>query len=292
MKEKIIFLVNPNSGTKKKKKIPKLINSLIDKSIFDYEIRHTLFKGEATQIVLEKLAEGYRYFVAVGGDGTINEIAKALINSQGTLAIIPVGSGNGLARHLKISLKPSKAIKAINKLKISTIDFGTINDIPFFCTCGVGFDALIGAKFDQSKKRGLISYIRIAISEFFQFSPEKFQLSLDQGEEVQYSAFLVTIANASQYGNNAFIAPMAKVRDGLLDICILAPFNLFRVPQIAWQLFSGKLYKNRYATYLKGSSLKITRASEGLIHLDGETYTMGNELRISVIPKSLNVLVS
>ena len=292
MKEKIIFLVNPNSGTKKKKKIPKLIKALIDKSIFDFEVRNTLFKGEATQIVTEKLAEGYRYFVAVGGDGTINEIAKALINTDATLAIIPVGSGNGLARHLKIPLKPSRAIKVINKLKVSTIDYGTINNAPFFCTCGVGFDAIIGALFDKSKQRGLISYIRIAISEFFRFKPEKFTLSINQGESVQYSAFLVTIANASQYGNNAFIAPMAKLKDGLLDVCILAPFNLFRSPQIAWQLFSGKLYKNRYATYLQGSSINITRASDGLIHLDGETYTMGKELQISIIPKGLNVLVS
>jgi len=292
MKEKIIFLVNPNSGTKKKKKIPKLINALIDKSIFDFEVRHTLFKGEATQIVTEKLAEGYRYFVAVGGDGTINETAKALINTDATLAIIPVGSGNGLARHLKIPLKSSKAIKLINKLKVSTIDYGTINNTPFFCTCGVGFDALIGARFDQSKKRGLISYVRIAISEFFRFKPEKFTLSNDEGEAIQYSAFLITVANASQYGNNAFIAPMAKVRDGLLDTCILAPFNLFWVPQIAWQLFSGKLYQNRYATYLQGSSIKITRASEGLVHLDGETYAMGKELQISITPKGLNVLVS
>ena len=216
MKEKIIFLVNPNSGTKKKKKIPKLIKALIDKSIFDFEVRNTLFKGEATQIVTEKLAEGYRYFVAVGGDGTINEIAKALINTDATLAIIPVGSGNGLARHLKIPLKPSRAIKVINKLKVSTIDYGTINNAPFFCTCGVGFDAIIGARFDKSKQRGLISYIRIAISEFFRFKPEKFTLSINQGESVQYSAFLVTIANASQYGNNAFIAPMAL--DSSLDI--------------------------------------------------------------------------
>lgn len=292
MKEKIIFLVNPNSGTKKKKKIPKLINALIDKSIFDFEVRHTLFKGEATQIVTEKLAEGYRYFVAVGGDGTINETAKALINTDAILAIIPVGSGNGLARHLRIPLKSSKAIKLINKLKVSTIDYGTINNTPFFCTCGVGFDALIGARFDQSKKRGLISYVRIAISEFFRFKPEKFTLSNDEGEAIQYSAFLITVANASQYGNNAFIAPMAKIRDGLLDTCILAPFNLFRAPQIAWQLFSGKLYQNRYATYLQGSSIKITRASEGLVHLDGETYTMEKELQISIIPKGLNVLVS
>jgi YegS/Rv2252/BmrU family lipid kinase len=292
MKEKIIFLVNPNSGTKKKKKIPKLINALIDQSIFDFEVRHTLFKGEATQIVTEKLAEGYRYFVAVGGDGTINETAKALINTDAILAIIPVGSGNGLARHLNIPLKSSKAIKLINKLKVSTIDYGTINNTPFFCTCGVGFDALIGARFDQSKKRGLISYVRIAISEFFRFKPEKFTLSNDEGEAIQYPAFLITVANASQYGNNAFIAPMAKVRDGLLDTCILAPFNLFWVPQIAWQLFSGKLYQNRYATYLQGSSIKITRASEGLVHLDGETYTMGKELQISIRPKGLNVLVS
>ena len=164
-KEKILFLINPNSGTRYKGRLPELIKKLTNPEIFEFEVHITRFKGEATEIVRQKLQEGYRYFVAVGGDGTVNEIGKVLINSPAILGIIPIGSGNGLARHLKIPLDPVQAIQVINNLNIKDIDYGVINNMPFFCTCGIGFDALIGEKFDQNKRRGLASYVKTVFSE-------------------------------------------------------------------------------------------------------------------------------
>ena len=214
-----------------------------------------------------------------------------LINTQAVLGIIPVGSGNGLARHLKIPLDPTKAIKVINHLNIKAIDYGLINDIPFFCTCGVGFDALIGEKFDQNKRRGLISYVKTVISEFFSFQPETYKITINNQQKSDHKAFLITFANASQYGNNALIAPKADIYDGNLDICILSPFPFYKALLIGIRLFSGNIDKSQRMTYHRASKIYVERASQAIIHIDGETRHPGKNLNISLITKGLNILV-
>jgi len=290
-KEKILFIINPNSGTRYKGRLPELIKKQTDSSVFDVEILITQFKGEATEVVIQKLQEGYRYFVAVGGDGTINEIGKALINTQAALGIIPVGSGNGLARHLKIPLDPPKAIQIINQLNIKAIDYGLINNMPFFCTCGVGFDALIGEKFDLHKRRGLTSYVKTVLSEFFNFQPETYQITINDQPKRELKAFLITFANASQYGNNALIAPKADICDGNLDICILSPFQFYKAIWIGIRLFSGNIDKSQHITYHKASKIHLERRSEAIIHIDGETRHPGKNLDITLINKGLNVII-
>ena len=290
-REKILFLINPNSGTKYKGRLPELIKKLTDSAIFDVEVLITRFKGEATEIVRLKMREGYRYFVAVGGDGTINEIGKVLINTEAILGIIPVGSGNGLARHLKIPLDPIKAIQVINHLNIKAIDYGMINNMPFFCTCGVGFDALIGEKFDLNMRRGLTSYIKTVISEFFNFQPETYQIRINNQPKTELRAFLITFANASQYGNNALIAPKADICDGELEICILSPFRFYKALLIGIRLFSGNIDKSHHIAYHKASKIYVERESEAIIHIDGETRRPGKNLDISLISKGLKVFV-
>jgi YegS/Rv2252/BmrU family lipid kinase len=291
VKEKILFLINPVSGTRHKRSLPGMIDELIDKNIFDVEVIITKYKGEATEIVRQKLIENYRYFVAMGGDGTVNEIAKALINSQGILGIIPVGSGNGLARHLKIPLEPRKALQVINRLKYQAIDYGLINNNPFFCTCGVGFDALIGEKFAQCKGRGLSNYVKTTISEYFNYKPEIYQITIDNERIISQPAFLITFANASQYGNNAYIAPNADIRDGKLDICILAPFKLFKAPGIGIKLFSKNIDKSRLMKSERASHILLERASEGVVHFDGEPHRMGKQIEISLVNHGLKVII-
>ena len=290
-KEKILFIINPNSGTRNKGRLPEIIKMQTDSSVFDVEILITQFKGEATKVVIQKLEEGYRYFVAVGGDGTVNEIGKVLINTQAVLGIIPVGSGNGLARHLKIPLDPTKAIKVINHLNIKAIDYGLINDIPFFCTCGVGFDALIGEKFDQNKRRGLISYVKTVISEFFSFQPETYKITINNQQKSDHKAFLITFANASQYGNNALIAPKADIYDGNLDICILSPFPFYKALLIGIRLFSGNIDKSSFVTCIQATRLVVERESDSILHFDGETCQMDKTIEISMIHKGLKVVV-
>ena len=291
VKKKILFIINPISGTKYKGHLPELIQDTTDSAIFDKEVIITKYKGEATEIVSQKLKDNYRYFVAVGGDGTVNEIAKALINTEGIMGIIPVGSGNGLARHLKIPLSPEKAIQLINIHKHLSIDYGVINNIPFFCTCGVGFDALIGEKFSQSKGRGLSNYVRTTIQEYFDFKPEMYRLTIDNKPEFTRKAFLITFANASQYGNNAYIAPKADLFDGKLDICILSPFKLYKVPVITIRLFLKNIDKSSLMYCARASNIILDRESEGVIHYDGEPCRMGKRLEISLINKGLNVII-
>ena len=290
-KEKILFLINPISGTKHKENLPGIINKQTDTTRFDIEIIITRYKGEATEIVSEKLKENYRYFVAVGGDGTVNEIAKALINTPGILGILPVGSGNGLARHLQIPLQPKEAIKIINKQKFQAIDCGLINNTPFFCTCGVGFDALIGEKFAQCKGRGLINYVKTTIFEYFNYKPETYQITIDHKRKMNVPAFLITFANGSQYGNNAYIAPNADICDGQLDMCILSPFKLYKAPEIGIRLFAKNIDRSSLMHIVKASNILLERANEGVIHFDGEPCRMGKKLEISLINKGLNVII-
>ena len=291
VKEKILFLINPISGTKHKGHLPGMIIELIDTTIFDVEVVITKFKGEATDIVRQKLLDNYRYFVAVGGDGTVNEIAKALINTKGIMGIIPVGSGNGLARHLHIPLQPRKAIQIINKLKYQAIDYGLINNSPFFCTCGVGFDALIGEKFAQCKGRGLANYVKTTIKEYFNYKPEMYQITIDNERTINRPAFLITFANGSQYGNNAYIAPNADICDGKLDICIISPFRLFRAPEIGFRLFAKNIDKSSLMYSERASHILLERASEGVVHFDGEPHRMGKSIEISLVNNGLNVII-
>jgi len=290
-KEKILFLINPNSGTRYKGRLPELIKKLTNPEIFEFEVHITRFKGEATEIVRQKLQEGYRYFVAVGGDGTVNEIGKVLINSPAILGIIPIGSGNGLARHLKIPLDPVQAIQVINNLNIKDIDYGVINNMPFFCTCGIGFDALIGEKFDQNKRRGLASYVKTVFSEYFDFQPETYQITINDQQKKEYKAFLITFANASQYGNNALIAPKADICDGKLDVCILSPFRFYKALVIGIRLFTGNIDKSKHITYHRDSKILVERRSNAIIHIDGETRSPGKDLDILLVGNGLKVIV-
>lgn len=290
-KKKILFLINPISGTKYKGRLPGIIEELTDQDIFDVEVLITKYKGEATDVVRQKLLDKYQYFVAVGGDGTVNEVAKALINTPAIMGILPVGSGNGLARHLKIPLQVRRALQTINKLKYQVIDYGLINNTPFFCTCGVGFDALVGEKFAQNKGRGLSNYLKTSLLEYFNYKSEMYQLTIDNKPKINCQAFLITFANASQYGNNAFIAPSADICDGKLDICILSPFQLYKAPEIGIRLFSRNIDRSSLMYNEKVSKILLERASEGVIHFDGEPCYMGKNLEISLINKGLNVIV-
>ena len=268
-----------------------MIYNLTDKNIFEPEIVFTTSKGNATEIVAQKLNEHYRYFVAVGGDGTVNEIASALIGTQTFMGILPIGSGNGLARHLQIPLQVEKAIETINKLNFQSIDYGLINQVPFFCTCGVGFDALIGEKFAHAKGRGLITYVKTTIREFNNYNPESYQLTIDNNAPVTHRAFLVTFANASQYGNNAYISPKADIGDGKLDICMMAPFKLWNAAGIGARLFLKNIDKSKFLSISQGSKIILERSVEGVVHFDGEPCRMGKKLEISVVGKGLNVMV-
>ena len=290
-KKRIVFVVNPISGTQGKKAILKWIDERIDRSIYDYSIVKTEYAGHATQIALSAAQEGAYMVVAIGGDGTINEIGRSLVHTDTALGIIPCGSGNGLARHLHIPMEPKAAIDIINQGNRCCIDYGKINNIPFFCTCGVGFDAFVSLKFADSGKRGLLTYLENTLHESLTYQPETYEIENEEGT-VKYKAFLIACGNASQYGNNAYIAPQASLTDGLMDVTIMEPFTVLDVPSLSFQLFNKTLDQNSRIKTMRAKRIRIHRAKEGVLHFDGDPLMAGKELDIEIIPQGLYVIAS
>lgn len=290
-KKRIVFIVNPISGTQNKQYILKLLPEVLNQSLFEWHVAETEYAGHATLLAKNYAAEHYDAIIAIGGDGTVNEVARSLVHTEATLGIIPCGSGNGLARHLHIPMDPRGAINVINRFAIQAVDYGKINDIPFFCTCGVGFDAFVSSKFATAGKRGLLSYLENTLREGLKYKPDTYDIEIE-GETKRYKAFLIACANASQYGNNAFIAPQASMSDGLMDVTIMEPFTMMEAPQIAIQLFNKTLLQNSRIKTLRCKNLHIHREHTGVIHYDGDPTMAGCDIDVQLIEKGLNVIIN
>ena len=280
-KKSVVFLVNPISGTHSKKELPELIESVLDKELFDYRILYTEYAGHAAEMARQYAAAQTDIVVAVGGDGTVNEVARSLVHTQTALGIIPNGSGNGLARHLCLPMDIGKSIEIINQCCIEQFDYGVINDLPFFCTCGMGFDAFISLKFAEAGKRGPITYVENVLKEGLKYKPETYEVKDDSGTH-HYKAFLIACANASQYGNNAYIAPGATMKDGEMDVIIMEPFNALDAPQIAADLFMKTLGNNSKIKTFRTSHLEIRRKAPGAIHYDGDPLMTDADIDIHI----------
>lgn len=287
-KIRIQAIINPISGVGSKRKIPKMIEQLCSKESCSLNISFTEYAGHASELTRQALAEGATCIIAVGGDGTVNEIARAMIHSNAVLGIVPKGSGNGLARELHIPMDARRALDLIAKQHISTIDCCEANGRVFFCTCGVGFDAAVSQKFANEKRRGSLTYIKNTIEEYLSYKPEPYELLVDN-QTIKEKAFLVACGNASQYGNNAFIAPHANIQDGQMDITILSPFTPLDIAPLAIQLFTKQIDRNSKIKTLKGKEVVIIRQKPGVMHLDGEPVMAESRIEISMIPRSLRV---
>ncbi|MBR1388481.1 MAG: YegS/Rv2252/BmrU family lipid kinase [Prevotella sp.] len=290
-KRTITFIVNPISGTHSKDEIPDKIKATLDQESFDYELRLTEYAGHASEIATECVAQGRDIVVAVGGDGTVNEVASSLIHTDTALGIIPCGSGNGLARHLCLPMDTQKAIEIINACRIEAFDYGVINDLPFFCTCGMGFDAFISLKFAEAGKRGPITYVENVLKEGLKYKPETYDIIDDSGTN-RYKAFLIACANASQYGNNAYIAPGATMKDGEMDVIIMEPFDVLDAPQIAADLFMKTLGNNSKIKTFRTKSLHIRRKEPGAIHYDGDPIMTGTDIDVHIEHHGIRILTN
>ena len=290
-KKSIIFILNPRSGTHGKAEIPRIISEKLDKDKFDYKIETTEYAGHAAEIAKRCVEQKTDICVAVGGDGTVNEVARSLVHSETALGIIPCGSGNGLARHLCIPMEAAKAVDIINHCNIERLDYGVINDLPFFCTCGMGFDAFISLKFAEAGKRGPITYVENVLKEGLKYQPETYEVEDESGAR-KYKAFLIACANASQYGNNAYIAPKATMTDGLMDVIIMEPFNAFDAPQISIDMFNKTLDKNSKIKTFRAKSIHIKRTRPGAIHYDGDPIMTGTEVDVHIEEQGIRIITN
>ncbi len=268
-----------------------MADDLTDRDKYEVELAYTEYAGHATELARSAVERNVDIVVAVGGDGTVNEVGRALVHTDTALAIIPCGSGNGLARHLRIPLSPKKAIEIINEGVIHALDYGTINDRPFFCTCGVGFDAFISEKFAAAGKRGLLTYVENTLKSGLQYKPQTYVIEDENGTETCH-AFLIACANASQYGNDAYIAPYASMKDGLLDVVVMNPFSTIEAPQVALQLFTGTLPASSHVRTFQAQRLLIRREGEGVAHFDGDPFWTGDTIEVNIRHRSFKVVVN
>jgi len=289
-KTNILFIINPISGGRVKLAIPDFIDKYLDKEKFNANFVFTEYVGHAAELAEEASNKNFDVIIACGGDGTINEVAGKVLKYNKVLGILPLGSGNGLARFLKIPKNIRYALSIINRLKIEEIDTGEFNEKCFFNLAGLGFDAHLSAIFSKDKKRGLSGYVKLGLQEVFNYKAETYLLEID-GKQYKRKAFAISFANSSQYGNDVYIAPNASVKDGLLDVCIIKPFSILKLPVLSYVMLKGTAETSDMVEIIKGRHIKIIRQNDGAVHVDGEPLQMGKEIEVMVKPLSLKVLV-
>lgn len=293
MKKKIIFIINPISGHHNKSNFPHLVEKYIDKDQYEYNIVFTEYAGHATELTMKAIDDGFEYIAAVGGDGTINEIAKCLIGKEQILVIIPLGSGNGLARHLELPFKPERLInEVINNGKAYKIDTATMNGVPFISIAGIGFDALIADYFAKDENRGFLTYAKLVTEKYPNYKQKEYTLILDDNRVIQCKPFFVTFANSSQFGYNAEISPKASVQDGLLDVCVFKKPNIIEVPIVATFFLAKQIDKSTFIDIYKAEKIKIIRKEEEVANIDGEPIAMSKDITVEIKPLSLNILLN
>ena len=289
-RKKLLAVINPISGTANKQYIPETITEVMDESKWDVMIRFTQRPGHATDLAKQAIKQGYYGVLAIGGDGTINEVAAALRDSDTALGIIPNGSGNGLARHLNIPIDVKRALEEINNDRIEQFDYCMANQHPFFCTCGVGFDAHVSAKFAESKKRGPMSYLKNTLVEYLRYRSEEY--SIETADQVLTErAFVIACGNASQYGNNAFITPNASMQDGLIDVTLIQPFTPLDTAVLGILLFTKHIDQDTNIQSFRTPSLTIHRPKAGVMHIDGEPMMMESDIEVKCVHNGIKIFL-
>jgi YegS/Rv2252/BmrU family lipid kinase len=286
----ILAIINPVSGIGSKDKIPRLIDTVVDNDRNDVSIVMSEYAGHAREIAAQAVQDGFDVVVAIGGDGTVNEVGSAVCGTNTALAIVPSGSGNGLARHLRISMNASRALQVLNNGVVGTFDYCTVNGKPFFCVCGMGFDAAVSYKFSNEGTRGFITYIKAALTEYVNYKPQAYKIDIDD-KSMTDKAFVIACCNAAQYGNNAFIAPRATMQDGLIDVTVMHPFSPADSPLIAARLFLRQLGQDNHVSIYRGKHVVIERRHDDVVHIDGDPVMMPARVIIENVSKGIKILV-
>lgn len=300
-RRKLLLIVNPKAGSVGNKISPATLlkeaeklsypTSSGERLPYDVTLALTEYAGHASELASEAAKNGYYGVVACGGDGTVNEIARGVINTDTAMAIIPLGSGNGLARHLGIPMTVHGAFEAINEDRIIDADYASAGGRPFFCTFGVGFDAEVTDKFNARPGRGLKNYILTVLEEYFSYKTDTYTI-IANGKRITEQALLVAVCNASQYGNNAYIAPHASIKDGLLDITVVHNGSIFENAISAMELLSGMIGKSAFTTTFRATDIRIIRNHEGAAHFDGEAAKLDKIIDVHCHPGALRLFAT
>jgi diacylglycerol kinase (ATP) len=279
--KKIFLVINRYAGSKEGAKTIEIVVPYLIKKDCIVEYSYTDHRKHAIELAAKAAADGYDIVIAVGGDGTVNEVAQGLYGAGVKMGIIPMGSGNGLARELGISMDMKKSAKAIIKGKNLKVDVCRLNDQRFLCTSGIGFDAMIADKMSKASKRGFLKYIQLVIQESIFFKPIEVKMKID-GVLIEESVFLITFANASQFGNNAYIAPGASMTDGIIDVIVVKKFSKIWMPVFALALFSGHIESLPFVKCYKAKEIEIEKADTPYFHFDGEPGMLNIPAKIDI----------
>jgi diacylglycerol kinase (ATP) len=289
-KKKILFVINPTSGIGRQMLVEKKIRRRLDMTKFDYEVTYTEYAHHGVKIAREASGKGVDLVVSVGGDGSANDVAQALVNTDTAMGIIPVGSGNGLGHYLKIPSRIASAIKVLNRFEVKKIDTVTMNGKLFASIAGLGFDALVAEKFAKSKLRGFISYAKIMFREYMLYKSWEYTLAFD-GKEIKRRATMISFANSDQYGYNARISPKASIDDGYVDLCIIHRMTIAMALFVIPRLFFRNAHKSKFVEIYKVKEAVIKCEQPDSSHIDGDADERITEAIIKVKPLSLNVVV-
>lgn len=289
----IWFIVNPNAGTERNKSIGDQVNNLFPSEIYEVSIKETSYPKHAIEIAQEAVSQKIDIVVAVGGDGSVNEAAQALINQYHTvLGIIPLGSGNGLARSLKIPIDIAGALEIIKNNKVVAIDTGMINGhMLMLSNMGVGFDTAVAKDFASNKKRGLMTYIKLVTQNIIKYKPKDWEVSID-GKTIKTPAFMLNIANANQFGYNFSIDPTGELTDGKFEMVVIKPFPLVLGAEIAIRGFTNTIHNSMYSELYAGKEFFFKNMNQNFFQIDGDFKTLDTDtISVKVLPKSLKVLI-
>ena len=289
-KTTIWFIINPISGTRRKKKLPTLIRKHLNHQKFDYKLYYSQYKGHAAELTKEAVAKRIDIVCAVGGDGSAHEIGVHLIHSDSCLAIIPRGSGNGISNHMGIPNRTVRAIKCLNNSFQIKIDTVAVNDSHFLGIGGYGIDAFIAKKFDRSGKRGLKTYIKHTVQEFYKYKPIQVEIEIKEKSQM-VDAFLLSIANTSELGNRFAISPNSSVQDGIIEMVIVKPFPKWTSPFLVARFIGKKGHKSKFVETIKFEKATL-KLNDDLAHYDGEHTKERKTIKIEVVPSSLNIIVN
>lgn len=290
-----MFIINPISGKGRRRKPEKTIakiNATYAGAGCEYEIRLWDKRERIDELIRDAKAEGFEAVIAAGGDGTINEIGQRLVGTGIALGVIPLGSGNGFARHLGFSTRTTKALGQLLTANSVEIDSGDFGGVPFINNAGIGIDAEVAQQFSIAKTRGLKTYVKLASRAFFNFKTFDIELVVDGKREYQLKdLMLIDITNGSQWGGGAKIAPLSTLSDGWMEAIILEKSSLLSVPRLIKLLFQGKLYRHPKIKMIRGQHFEIRRQEKGNAHVDGEAIKLGSKIKAMVHVKSVKLLV-